>query len=565
LSHIDRDLSQKADAFTWNIKIANGSIKQAAGTTLQGADTMACFRLIPLTLIAALSLSGATLCADEIDKLAAVPPTANYEPGPEYADSVRMFQGIPSLERSPGGRLWATWYGGGITEDKYNYIMVVTSGDDGKTWSDLKFVLDPDRDGPVRAFDPCPWLDPNGKLWLIWAQRSKTTPYLMAMTTENPDDEDATWSEPFLIHDGIMMCKPTAIDDGTWLLPTAIWFQEGSCRVLASTDQGKTWSLRGTATVQDPKDRNCDEPMIVQRKDGSLWQWVRTKYGIGTCESTDNGRTWSDVVPSDVPHTVARFFIRRLASGNLLLVKHGPMDKRTGRSHLTAFVSKDDGKTWQGGLLLDQRTGVSYPDGFQGDDGRIYIIYDFHRRDEKTILLAVFTEDDVLEGKDVSGKVRQRVLINQATGVNPGSAPKPVKLDSHSDGAKPLQGEGTELKPTKDGESCLAFANGAKLFTDRGYVAENLPSLFKGRKFVQTSIDGENVEVARDGIVFAITPLPNRNKDSVAKQLVEQGFAKVAQPEFRLFGSNANICTTFQKKVAAGDKITLGKWGVLIY
>lgn len=546
----------------------SGSIKQAAGTTTYGyygADTMTCTRLVPLTLLAALALPVGAFCADEIDQLAAIPPKVNYKPGDEYADSVRMFQGIPSLERSPGGRLWATWYGGGVTEDKHNYIMLVTSGDDGKTWSGLKCVIDPDGDGPVRAFDPCPWLDPNGKLWLFWAQRSKSTPYLMAMTTENPDDEDATWSEPFLVHDGIMMCKPTVAADGTWLLPTAIWFREGSCRVLASTDQGKTWSLRGSATVPDPKQRNCDEPMIVQRKDGDLWLWVRTRYGIGTSKSTDGGKTWSDVTPSDVPHTAARFFIRRLVSGNLLLVKHGPLDARTGRSHLTAFISTDDGKTWQGGLLLDERSGVSYPDGFQGDDGRIYIIYDFDRLGDKTILMAVFTEQDALQGKDVSGKVRQQILINQATGVNPKKTGADVKLDSHSDGAKPLQGTGALLQPGRAGESCLAFENGAKLFTDRDYVAENLPALFKDRKFVQASIDGTSVQAQTDGIVFVITPLPNRNKDSVAAQLEKQGFLKVAQPEFRLFGSPANICTTFQKQIRSGDTITVGKWGVLIY
>ncbi len=34
-------------------------------------------------------------------------------PGYEYADDQRMFQGIPGLAISPGGRLWATWYTGG--------------------------------------------------------------------------------------------------------------------------------------------------------------------------------------------------------------------------------------------------------------------------------------------------------------------------------------------------------------------------------------------------------------------------------------------------------------------
>ncbi len=35
------------------------------------------------------------------------------------------------------------------------------------------------------------------------------------------------------------------------------------------------------------------------------------------------------------------------------------------RSHLTAWLSEDDGKTWRGGLMLDERATVSYPDGFQ--------------------------------------------------------------------------------------------------------------------------------------------------------------------------------------------------------
>jgi predicted neuraminidase len=366
------------------------------------------------SMFAAVSVS-----AEEPKDPAALPPPINFSPGPEYGDDVRMFQGIPSLERAPSGRLWAMWYGGGVTEDRHNYVMLVTSGDDGQRWSGLKLVIDPDRDGPVRAFDPCPWLDPTGRLWLFWAQRGGGLPYLFAMTTENASDESPTWSKPKLICEGIMMCKPTVVSDGAWLLPTAVWQREGSCRVVASTDQGKTWTLRGTATVPDPKDRNCDEPMIVERRDGSLWMWVRTRYGIGHSHSTDGGRTWTEVEPSKVSHATARFFVRRLASGNLLLVKHGPINKRIGRSHLTAYVSKDDGRTWQGGLLLDERSGVSYPDGFQNAEGRIYIIRDYDRKGDKEILMSVFTEDDALAGRDVSGKVRLRVLVKKATGENP--------------------------------------------------------------------------------------------------------------------------------------------------
>ena len=41
--------------------------------------------------------------------VALCPPPVNLTPGAEYADGVRMFQGIPGIERAQNGRLWATW------------------------------------------------------------------------------------------------------------------------------------------------------------------------------------------------------------------------------------------------------------------------------------------------------------------------------------------------------------------------------------------------------------------------------------------------------------------------
>ena len=128
------------------------------------------------------------------------------------------------------------------------------------------------------------------------------------------------------------------------------------------------------------------------------------------------GKTWPELTSSQIAHPSARFFVRRLSSGNLLLVKHGAVDQRIGRSHLTAFVSQDDGKTWTGGLLLDKRNGVSYPDGQQTDDGLIRIIYDYSRRQARHILMATFREEDVAAGKSVSGSVRLRQIVSDASG-----------------------------------------------------------------------------------------------------------------------------------------------------
>jgi predicted neuraminidase len=216
-----------------------------------------------------------------------------------------------------------------------------------------------------------------------------------------------------------MMNKPTVLSSGEWLLAVARWHQEGSAQVYQSADHGVTWALLGQATVPREEDRSGDEHMIVELGDGRLWMLVRTAYGIGQSLSHDRGKTWSPVEPSGIPHPAARFFVRRLRSGRILLVKHGPMDRRTGRSHLTAFLSEDDGDSWSGGLLLDERNGVSYPDGVQTPDGTIYVIYDYDRRGEKEILMAAFTEGDIVRGACDSDAGALRVLINKATGDNP--------------------------------------------------------------------------------------------------------------------------------------------------
>jgi predicted neuraminidase len=181
---------------------------------------------------------------------------------------------------------------------------------------------------------------------------------------------------------------------------------------MLSTDEGKTWPPLGQVIV--PK-RVFDEHMIVERRDGSLWMLVRASYGIGESISRDRGRTWEPGRESDIPHVNSRFFVRRLRSGKLLLIAHNPPDRKS-RSHLVARLSEDDGKTWTGGLMIDERLGVSYPDGVEAPDGTIYAIYDYSRTGEKQILMATFTEDDVISGEWRSPKARQRVVVNRATG-----------------------------------------------------------------------------------------------------------------------------------------------------
>lgn len=392
-----------------------------------------------LLALSAVSLLTGPLAAGRSEPdLALQPPPVNTSPGPSYLE--RRFQGIPGIERAPGGRLWATWYAGGRWEGPENYVLLVTSGDAGKTWSQPKLVIDPP--GYVRAFDACLWLDPDGRLWLFWAQGAVQfdgRSGVWAIHTDNPGSPSPTWSAPRRLSNGVMMNKPTVLKSGEWLLPVAVWTaieptvgkiakQEGldlspatigalthnldgerGSNLLLTKDRGQTFTR-----IQGPliPESHYDEHMMVERRDRSWWVLTRTKYGIGQSVSFDRGKTWSAGADTRIPHANSRFFIRRLRSGRLLLVRHESPEGMV-RSHLTAQVSDDDGITWRGKLPLDERRAVSYPDGFEDPNGKICIIYDRERTKDREILFATFTEADVLAGACVSEVCGLKQLVNR--------------------------------------------------------------------------------------------------------------------------------------------------------
>lgn len=367
--------------------------------------------------------------------LALVPPTLNTSPLPDY-DYDRLDYGMTiGIERTPKGRLWACWVAGG--DSPKAFFVLATSDDDGETWSKPRLVVDAhsknlpvDRSVLVGNL----WTDPLGRLWLIFDQSMDMfdgRAGVWAAVCENPDADRAAWSWPRRIWHGVTLNKPTVLSTGEWMLPISLDQRQGfgpfkglfkeldpyrGANVFVSTDQGVTWQRRGAVRFPNP---DWHEHMIVERKDGTLWMLARTAKGIMQSTSADGGRTWA--APTDPPgirQPNARFHIRRLASGRLLLVKHGDaVDAHQGRVKLSAWLSEDDGRTWQGGLILDDRKGVSYPDGFQSPDGTVYISYDRNRASDGEILLARFTEVDVLAKNLVGPRSKLKMLISRPLGL----------------------------------------------------------------------------------------------------------------------------------------------------
>lgn len=361
-----------------------------------------------------------------------------------FQDTYRRWQGIPSIEVSPAGRIFVNFYSGQDAEVGGNIMMLCVSDDNGRTFRSCATVVE-HPDPECRIYDPNLWFDPLGRLWMTYTQArgfNDGRSGVWACICENADADELVWSKPRRIANGIMMNKPLVTSKGEWLFPCAIWCDtsgsvpserhglenEQFSNVYSSTDCGKTITLRGHADIPG---RSFDEHMLVEKKDGALWMLVRTFKGIGESFSTDGGYTWTPGRNSHIDGPCSRFFIRRLKSGRLLMINHYNFDQRIdlddimnqgnvkswkGRSHLTAMLSEDDGETWPYTLLLDERNEVSYPDAKEADNGYIYVTYDWERVTQREILMARFTEDDILRGKILSPEGKLRVLVNKALG-----------------------------------------------------------------------------------------------------------------------------------------------------
>ena len=366
------------------------------------------------------------------------PPRIYFRPDiPLYKPENRRWQGIPAIECTNNGTLYAGYYSGNQGEMSDNFVIISRSFDDGKTWKENEIIIH--HEDPVcRCWTPGLWLDPLGRLWITWAQswtKFDGRQGVWAIVIVNPDAEQLVWSEPRRIAHGVMLNKPIACQNGDWLFPCGIWSPEWEhasvlhpelsheygANLYVSKDQGKTFEYLSGVTHMPG--RAFWEHMVTELKDGGLWMTIRLTNGIGEAYSWDHGLSWTDGQFSGISGPNSRFFVRRLKSGRLLMVNHSnwryPQGDWKGyktRNNLMAQLSEDDGKSWFGGLLLDVRNDVSYPDGCQEENGQIHIIYDYDRHGAREILTASFTEHDILEGRFDSPNSYYRRLVSKATG-----------------------------------------------------------------------------------------------------------------------------------------------------
>ena len=342
----------------------------------------------------------------------------------KYHESIRMFQGCPTVAVTNGGRIYLGWYSGGVREPHMNnYNLLIYSDDKGATWSEPLLVIPSSYEYNIHALDIQLFVDPDGALHVLWVQNN-TAPIPENKPKANagqplvfvdgymfndfghsewetvcyyPDAENPEFSEPHNIYQGFLRCKPTFLKNGDWICFAYDQLTDKYGYSITS-DKGQTFSHYYGAKKLST---DFDEAMAYQRKDGSVRMFARTDLGeLAECLSYDNGKTWSNAALSGIVAAGTRFFVKRLPSGRILLICN---EDRKIRKNMTVCLSEDDGASWKYKKCIDTREDISYPDA-DYFEGKIYLTYDRGRSTHKEILFASFTEQDIIENNDITVK-----------------------------------------------------------------------------------------------------------------------------------------------------------------
>lgn len=366
------------------------------------------------------------------------------------------------IVEAPNGDLMVCWFHGSgerTADDVRVEGARLRKGS--RTWS-VRFTL---ADTPgYPDTNCCMFIDPRGRLWLLW-------PTILAHTWESAlmkyrissdylRDGPPKWEVSEVMHvtpgpefeaavadfarqaEAVLKQAAPAVREGAsvglkWLASLRAqaadkltrrlgWFTRAHPFVLdgrrlivplysdgfdfslmnISDDWGQTWRtstpLIGRGNIQ---------PSIVQRRDGSLYTLMRDNgpppKRLHQSESRDRGETWSVVTDTDLPNPGSGAEITSLRNGRWILISN---DTESGRSSLAVQISDDEGKTWKWKRHLERSPEVSGRDPPKGGASRFHYPSIIQAKDGTLHASYSYHLDGEKTEKDAAGKPRNKSI-----------------------------------------------------------------------------------------------------------------------------------------------------------
>lgn len=327
------------------------------------------------------------------------------------SQQTQHYHGWPTLTRLKDGTLVVVVSGGRQGHVcPFGRVELMTSRDDGKTWTFPRTILDTDLDDRDAGILETPkgtllvttFTSLAYETWLAGHLEGKPNHFVNAETLPawtaardrlsaeerkaglgewviRSTDKGRSWSAPVAT---VVNSPhgPTALADGRLLyVGKELWSEKKRIGVSESSDDGRTW--RWLAEIPTRKGDNATEDYhelhAIQAKDGRIIAQIRhhgdaNKKETLQTESEDGGRTWSE------PHPVGVWgfpsHLLKLRDGTLLMTygyRRAPIGNQ-------ARISRDSGRTWSAPLAIssDADSGdVGYPSTVELTDGSLLTVW----------------------------------------------------------------------------------------------------------------------------------------------------------------------------------------------
>jgi predicted neuraminidase len=291
----------------------------------------------------------------------------------------------------PNGDLLAAWFGG--TAEGASDVAIWASRRTARNWSaPFELVREPN----IACWNPVLFHSADGKLWLYYKFGPSARTWTGARLVSN--DEARTWSKPEHLPAGLLgpiKDKPLVLPNGTIVSGTSVEsYSSWAAWIDRSTDNGKTWTKIGpidpiTVPSQPTPPSHPDQaehvsgiiqPAIVPLGNQHLRLYARSTPDIGRiciADSFDNGLTWTQAHPTDLPNPNSGIDAVALRDGRIVLIFNNTTQ---GRTPLNLAISADGQHFKIFATLEDQPGEYSYPAIIQGKAGELDMTYTWNRK-----------------------------------------------------------------------------------------------------------------------------------------------------------------------------------------
>jgi predicted neuraminidase len=296
------------------------------------------------------------------------------------------------------GDLMSAWFGGS-GEGKPD-VAIWTSTRTRAGWS---APVELAREPEAPCWNPVLFHTRDGKLWMYY--KFGPSPETWTGARKWSTDEGKTWSPAEHLPAGLLgpiRAKPLVLDDGTIVSGTSIEaYRSWAAWIERSTDGGKTWAKigpivppikqrAGDSSASSPPQvagssdwRYTDgiiQPSVVLLEKKHLRLYARSSARtarICVSDSYDDGVTWTQARPLEVPNPNSGIDAVALRDGRVVLVYN---NTTSGRTPLNLAVSTD-GEHFKMFYTLEESPGeYSYPAMIQTASGDLEITYTWNRK-----------------------------------------------------------------------------------------------------------------------------------------------------------------------------------------